>query len=1166
MNRIRIGLATAIALIPTLVSQADVEILDKPLWIFPGQQFRVALRQPKGSGELRVDVPATLEVIDQWDQDEIQRYYFRGLKPGTATLRFHGKGGKQEVPLDVLAWADAYAPRTYKKLKLPRLWPLDAPAYTGRKSARTLHSDTDLAKMKKEGQVSARAERWLSLPDEDIYSIIPGPSVPRTCLMVLGSREAEGGVGKGCPVCGMELYKGRSGFYPWRMDPVNHPWKVQCPECKTRFPSNDWHKGDMHSGPFPDDGYGCEPVTPVCSAKGNPWRWPFIAYYHQWEAYMKELTPGIIECARAYATTGKKAYAHKTAIGLLRYAESMVDMTVNLNHRKIANRDGVYKWPVGAPIERRFASLYGSFMYIQCNWDLSRMENAARAWDLIFDQLADDQELLAFCQAHGHPEMTSYDDFCQFIEAGVLRATLQACLDNAEVRNYPQQEVAAATFAVALGTPRTIEVADTLLNTSGIRFALTNQYYKDGAAHESPSYNHIQIRDMARLFKALDRLRELHPDQYVPPRFVSPVNDPKFRRQYDFCLEYGLIGRTFAVTGDTGGPTFGTRLAPNQGYPCKLDDWINAYKATGDARFAQAMAGPNGSFLGKLTDPALKQAAQTALDRRGWQVSVPSNILDGYGHAILRSGAGSGQRTLWLRYARCVQHAHPDMLTYGFEALQRTLLPELGYPVGWTFAGRWETNWGTHYGTHITGIRATDFNKGELTTFVGSPPVQIAVAESRARRGKRNGYRQRTIALVDLADDASYAISLERVKGGTEHTFSFHGPDGDAETEGLSFESYDGTALGDGLAYGDYSSTAKHDSELSCLAFMRTPQRAKPDGVWSLDYRVRSDKNVHLKAFMVEPDGGEAVLAKGKAPGGRCNYDITWAVQRHAGEAELTRQYLNVLEPYTDEGTIQHVERLPIQGPARNAEFAPLAFRVTTTSTTDVVILQHGTGDQIEVAGITFDGEFGLWREDDGHVVQATLVRGTVLTKNGFGITMPNAEYRGTIVSCDWGGSSIVVAPVPAGIEALAGRHMRIANSAGSSASYQILGAKRVDEGCRIRFGLDPRIGEGFVATCTDGVLSSSITLTLCRFGYYQGKTLTNETGDVHYRLKDVHRNAHACLIDKSAHPNTTAAVLKDQFNDRDGDGLVRFLIYDYGPGDTVTMEHATSLTVSNRP
>ena len=81
------------------------------------------------------------------------------------------------------------------------------------------------------------------------------------------------------------------------------------------------------------------------------------------------------------------------------------------------------------------------------------------------------------------------------------------CLDNAVWRNYPQQEVTASTLALALGTPKAMDIVDYLLNENGVRFSLSNQYYKDGSVHESPSDNHIQIGNMVRLFQTLEKLR-----------------------------------------------------------------------------------------------------------------------------------------------------------------------------------------------------------------------------------------------------------------------------------------------------------------------------------------------------------------------------------------------------------------------------------------------------------------------------------------------------------------------------------------------------------------------------------------------------------------------------------------------------------------------------------
>jgi len=50
---IALGIALCIAL-TTSSAVAELKVLDKPLWILPGQQFRVCLEQPEGSGTLQV--------------------------------------------------------------------------------------------------------------------------------------------------------------------------------------------------------------------------------------------------------------------------------------------------------------------------------------------------------------------------------------------------------------------------------------------------------------------------------------------------------------------------------------------------------------------------------------------------------------------------------------------------------------------------------------------------------------------------------------------------------------------------------------------------------------------------------------------------------------------------------------------------------------------------------------------------------------------------------------------------------------------------------------------------------------------------------------------------------------------------------------------------------
>ena len=44
----------------------------------------------------------------------------------------------------------------------------------------------------------------------------------------------------GCPNCGNDVKK--FGNYPWKIDLLAKPWKIECPSCGELFPKNDFKK------------------------------------------------------------------------------------------------------------------------------------------------------------------------------------------------------------------------------------------------------------------------------------------------------------------------------------------------------------------------------------------------------------------------------------------------------------------------------------------------------------------------------------------------------------------------------------------------------------------------------------------------------------------------------------------------------------------------------------------------------------------------------------------------------------------------------------------------------------------------------------------------------------------------------------------------------------
>jgi len=52
--------------------------------------------------------------------------------------------------------------------------------------------------------------------------------------------------------------------------------------------------------------------------------------------------------------------------------------------------------------------------------------------------------------------------------------------------------------------------------------------------------------------------------------------------------------------------------------------------------------------------------------------------------------------------------------------------------------------------------------------------------------------------------------------------------------------------------------------------------------------------------------------------------------------------------------------------------------------------------------------------------------------------------------------------------------------------------------------------------------------------------------------------------LSQDAQKEATKETLSREFVDSDGDGVARFLIYDYGPGDTVTMPTVISVEAAD--
>ena len=1159
-----VALVVGILLASTACADGELKCVQKPMFWLAGQQTRIVIETPDDCGKLEVTYPEALELFDRWPHkagDTTQRFYFRAREPLAAgEIAFKAGGYELALPVNVLAWAEVMEPGTFEfeGLKLPRIFPMDGE--DEHKSGISFMDQETLDRWRREGTKDpASIEKMVAaLPDDrEIFYRLPETTVPRAVFVQ--SRNP-----KGCPICGRKIFEGRSPFYPWVLDYENHPYQVQCPECSRWFPDNDFGSGDMTSGEYADDGWAYIDDT------GDPFC--FVSYYTQLY-YRARYSPQMRSYAVAYARNGNQRVGRTAALMMFRVAEQYLNLALNINQRKAFMRSAVW---TGKIIPQTKVKMYNTWFYIEHNWECPLVPHYGAALDELWEYFeTEDAEFLKFLQENYHPEIKTMADARNFIETGYFRVVAQGCIDKTLIGNHPQAQRAAMEAALALNTPRSYDIVEWTFNRDGgMRYFLANEFFIDGSAFESPGYNRGHYINTQSVADVLNRIVELNPERYKEAGFPLLTEDPKYKYMYDFNITYGLLGRTCALVGDSGDVA---STEPHKPRPCSTlgrADYVAPYTLyPDDINFARVLWDAEANApIAHLRDEKLREKVTEIVEREGADIDLKSNFLDGYSHAILRSGKGEDKRTLWVRWGELYGHRHDDLLTIGFEAHKRTLLPELGYPHSWTWRGPWEGNRLTHYSAHIVGEaeKTLRLGGGRLELFADGGWAKMACASARSYKGAAapqlyemvpDRLMARTIALVDLDEKNSYAVSVFRLGGGTDHYVSFHGPRGEAVPDGLSLTPQaGGTMAGADIEYGKGQDWTKANPKLSAFPYLYDVQRAAAEDVWRIDWALENYPDVHLRMHEVQPQPSEVGLARGKPPGGGNPYELQWAIQHRSTDvAPLASQFATVIEAYEGEPLITEVRRLEVTAPEAGDQ-PPVAFEVVCGDRVDTIIQCHDDGVEVTASnGVSMVGSFGIWSETGGRMERALLVNGEYIAKGDARVEAEAPTFTGQIVSADFAEKKVLVQPAPPKPEALIGCHLRITNETGNDCSHLITSAQNTAGGVEFELEYDPRIGEGPVEGIAANVVKCGASLLFGRWLYYHGKTLANEDASALYRTNGVTGNKNV-YIDPDTHVEATAERLGEEFVDKDGDGIARLVIYDYGPGDAVTVENLMSV------
>ncbi|HBN84842.1 MAG TPA: hypothetical protein DDZ89_13475, partial [Clostridiales bacterium] len=473
---------------------------------------------------------------------------------------------------------------------------------------------------------------------EFLWSLVTDQNIPRSYAV---------NQPLGCLNCGKAIDK--FGNYPYNANHFNAPWKLECPNCRMRFPTNDfaaYYKSglDQNHNFDPDLADKSLLVNTLYPEKGEKWgvddgygytdedgnHYTFVAYYNHWHLWHGGVISKAITSLRdAYIYSGNMKYARAGAILLDRIADVYPDMDI-WTYKK---QDGFLNSDGGTNRGKVIGSI----------WETGLVENYLTAYDAFFPVL-DDPEIVEFLSEKAEQYHLGNKDGAGIrrnIEDGIIRQVYPA-VQNAQIRgNNGMHQSTLATAAVVLDSmPETKEWLDfnfksgvsSASNVTGGNILATfiNDVNRDGHGNEAaPGYNQLWLSQYIGVANTLAGY-ELYPA-------ADLYENPKFRKMFFAMIPLMLTDKYSAIIGDSASTGNPTRYVD-------MNQTILAYQHYKDPLLAQVIYFLNNNSTegihGDIFHEDPEQVAadiQQVIDEYGPLV-LKSDNLTGYGLSVLRDG------------------------------------------------------------------------------------------------------------------------------------------------------------------------------------------------------------------------------------------------------------------------------------------------------------------------------------------------------------------------------------------------------------------------------------------------------------------------------------------------------------------------------------------------
>lgn len=771
----------------------------------------------------------------------------------------------------------------------------------------------------KAAQIIADANDYLQFGADKLAELVTAPNLKRSSDV---NQE------HGCPLCGKAML--RFGVYGWIIDYQNDPWKVKCPSCGARFPSNDFEKFytsglDVHgyfsyeradrrllkNELYPDEGpdFAVDDGTGFLSNPDDPQgeNYTFIAFYILHSIWMYEestvqrqsLINGLRKLTQAYQITGQRCYGEPAAMLLEKIAELWPQM-----HAEDCQWSQGYKLSHG---------LTGKGRILGCIWDT-----------LLAGELVDWYDALLPC---------FNDSLADYIARSPVRYWSHAPKSGLEISSSIEQNLLLQFFPdytsytldcnpgpahlLLLKTARVLkrddlfeQYADYLFNFIDItrcnerrldlQTLMISALDWDGFAGEGAvGYNNMWAKGFIQLAQLL------YGTSYDLFQY------PKFRKMGNMAYQYVVSDHFTLSIGDSG----------RTGSPVLRFDsetQIPFFLITGDIKNAQFLVHTSSDGMickDWYMDCAAIDSKICETVARAGEFHSQSRCLAGVGLAVIESHPLNREpESNALFFGRNDAHGHRDTLNLMVHGFGIDMMPDLGYP---DFANvnperyRWSSNMIAHNTVTIPKGRipqGTDeqmllnfgcrsIRSGQMRHFYSNGTVSVIDVE--ATELYQTTFR-RICVTVDLDGDSRYLVDWFSVDAPCSY-LSYHAAGTQVECTNAEFYQQDsGSYAGAEIPYADINYSRCNCSGFNYLTKVR---RGHPRSKFSVDWKCEDfwkvwqfPRNVHLKVHVLS-DVNEAALCAGSPPQTYPENprEMTWLILE---KGKREKAFATVLEPY----------------------------------------------------------------------------------------------------------------------------------------------------------------------------------------------------------------------------------------------------------------------------